>query len=54
MTQSNLMRSQKTDTEVLIIGAGMAGLYTAHRLKQSSVSFSVLESEDHAGGRVFS
>ncbi|MBZ0262591.1 MAG: FAD-dependent oxidoreductase [Hyphomicrobiales bacterium] len=32
----------------------MAGLYTAHRLRRSNVSFSVLESEDHAGGRVFS
>jgi len=54
MMQPNHLRRQETDTEVLIIGAGMAGLYTAYRLKQSNVTFSVLESEDHAGGRVFS
>ena len=42
------------DTDVLIVGAGAAGLYAAYLLQQAGVSFTVLEANDHAGGRVFS
>jgi monoamine oxidase len=45
---------QSVDTEVLIVGAGVAGLYAGYRLKQADVSFTILEADDHAGGRVFS
>jgi monoamine oxidase len=42
------------DTEVLIVGAGVAGLYAGYRLLQANVPFTILEAADHAGGRVFS
>lgn len=41
-------------TEVAIIGAGAAGLEAADLLRQAGVDHVVLESEDHAGGRVSS
>ena len=42
------------DTEVIIVGAGIAGLYAGHRLLQADMPFTILEAADHAGGRVFS
>ena len=42
------------DTDVLIIGAGIAGLYVGFRLLQAGIPFIILEAEDHAGGRVHS
>jgi monoamine oxidase len=42
------------DTEVLVVGSGMAGLYAAYRLQQANIPFMVLEADDHAGGRVHS
>ncbi len=42
----------KPETEVLVIGAGIAGLYAAYRLQQADIPFKVLESDDHAGGRI--
>ena len=42
----------KSETEVLVIGAGIAGLYAAYRLLQANIPFKVLESDDHAGGRI--
>ena len=38
--------------DVLIIGAGLAGLSCARRLEESSVSFLILEASDGIGGRV--
>lgn len=54
MTHSSGQRLAKTDTDVLIIGAGISGLYAAYRLEKSSISYVVLEAETRAGGRVFS
>lgn len=45
---------KSVDTEVLIVGAGIAGLYSAYRLLQANVPFIVIESSDHAGGRIYS
>ena len=42
------------ETDALIIGAGAAGLYAADRLRQAGIRYVVLESQNHAGGRVFS
>jgi monoamine oxidase len=42
----------KVDTEVLIVGAGISGLYAGFRLQQAGVPFTILEAADHAGGRV--
>lgn len=40
------------DTDVIVIGAGLAGLQCARRLQRSSRSVIVLESEQRIGGRV--
>lgn len=40
------------DYDVLIVGAGLAGLACARRLAQAGVSFRILEASDGAGGRV--
>ena len=40
------------DDEVLIVGAGLAGLCCALRLQQSNVRFRILEAADGVGGRV--
>ena len=39
-------------TEVIIIGAGLAGLCCARRLVESGVRVTVLEASDGVGGRV--
>jgi monoamine oxidase len=42
------------DCEVLIIGAGAAGLACADRLQQAGVSFKILEARNRVGGRAWS
>ncbi|MCE7996738.1 MAG: NAD(P)-binding protein [Roseivirga sp.] len=39
-------------TEVIIIGAGLAGLTAAYRLKKSEIPFRVVEARDRIGGRI--
>ncbi len=39
-------------TDVLIIGAGLAGLTAARELKKKNISFQILEAEDRVGGRI--
>ncbi len=43
-----------TDTDVVVIGAGIAGLTTAWRLSQAGMHPLVLEARDRVGGRLFS
>lgn len=40
--------------EVLVLGAGIAGLTAAYRLHQQNVPVRVLEAQDRVGGRMFS
>ena len=40
------------ETEVVIVGAGFAGLACAHALQQARIPFVVLEAKDRVGGRV--
>ncbi len=40
------------DPDVIIVGAGLAGLSTAYRLKQAGKSFLILEQTPHIGGRI--
>lgn len=42
------------DGRVIIVGAGLAGLYAGYLLRQADVPYIILEADDHSGGRVFS
>ena len=41
-----------TNKKVIVVGAGMAGLAAAFRLRQAGTDVTVLESSDRVGGRV--
>lgn len=41
-------------TKVIIIGAGFSGLAAAKKLKEKGIDFTILESQNRVGGRVFS
>ena len=43
------MMSENPD--VIIVGAGLAGLTTAYELKKKGISYKIIEASDHAGGR---
>ncbi|MBM3260240.1 MAG: FAD-dependent oxidoreductase [Candidatus Sericytochromatia bacterium] len=40
------------ETDVVIVGAGLAGMTAAYRLRQAGLSVVVLEASDHLGGRM--
>jgi monoamine oxidase len=42
----------KTDVDVAIIGAGLAGLYAAHRLEVAGLKCVIIEGEKRVGGRL--
>jgi monoamine oxidase len=42
------------DARVIVIGAGIAGIRCAHRLRQSGITAQVYEAADRIGGRTFS
>jgi monoamine oxidase len=42
-----------TDQRVVVVGAGLAGLTCAYRLRQAGVTATVLEAADRIGGRVW-
>ena len=42
------------EPQVLIIGAGIAGLTAGYRLKQRGVSVRIFEAQERIGGRMFS
>ncbi|WP_062211774.1 FAD-dependent oxidoreductase [Streptomyces sp. NBRC 109706] len=45
-------RTRRTDTDVVIIGGGPAGLATAHRLHSAGLAVTVLEAAPRIGGRL--
>ncbi len=49
-TPLRLRAAEKSD--VLVLGAGLSGLYSAMLLEELGYSVSVLEAQDHVGGRV--
>ena len=40
------------DTQVIIVGGGLAGLCCAIELQKNRISFNILEADDQIGGRV--
>jgi len=47
-------KSKRDDDAVVVVGAGVAGLTCAYRLKQAGVAVRVYEAQDRIGGRMFS
>jgi monoamine oxidase len=45
-------KASPVDTDVIIVGAGIAGLYAAYRLQLADIPFMVLEAHDTWGGRI--
>ena len=43
----------KVDYDVIVIGAGMAGISAAHELKSAGLTVKIIEQTDRYGGRVF-
>lgn len=53
MHPSQTNRSQPTSAQVVVVGAGVSGLQTAHKLQQSGISCLVLEASGTIGGQGF-
>src|ERR1700761_3733834 len=47
------MQNEPEEAEVIVIGAGMAGLAAARALAERGVRVTVLEARERVGGRVF-
>ena len=47
-------RARAADPDVIVIGAGLSGLYAAMLLEESGASVQVIEGRDRVGGRLFS
>ncbi|HKW47995.1 MAG TPA: NAD(P)/FAD-dependent oxidoreductase [Gemmatimonadaceae bacterium] len=47
------MSSEHSSVDVIIVGAGAAGLAAARVLRESGVEFAVLEARERIGGRIF-
>ncbi len=45
--------NQKKHTEVLILGAGLSGLYAALLLEKRGIDYQILEGSDRVGGRLY-
>lgn len=53
-TKETNNKSEEYDCDVLILGAGIAGLAAAHELVKKKLSVKILEARDRVGGRVWS
>ena len=47
-----MSRSQSEDVDVVIVGAGVAGLAAARKLHEEGARIAILEARDRIGGRI--
>ena len=52
--RSNTVRPPSSKPEVVVVGAGLAGLTCAYRLQQAGIHARVFEAQSRLGGRIFS
>ena len=52
--QGDKFDEKQTTADVIVIGAGAAGIAAASRLTESGFSVIVLEAQDRIGGRIWS
>jgi monoamine oxidase len=48
----DMVQAIPSQIEVVVVGAGIAGLYAAYRLRQAQIPFVVLEADPQVGGRI--
>lgn len=54
LTHANMTTNNNLSYDVIIVGAGMAGMYAAKTLKEKGHRVLVLEASDRRGGRIYS
>lgn len=52
-TATDIQSALKTDARIVVVGAGLAGLACAYRLKKRNVDARVFDANDRIGGRTF-
>ena len=53
LSHDSMSACMPVEADVVIVGAGLSGLYAAYLCRQQGLSIAVLEARDRIGGRIF-